>query len=52
MLHHKEVNWEKSFDYALNKNQGESNFGKFLYVGTGGEVALMTIDDLKTLLDA
>lgn len=38
------------YHYALNKNQGSDNAGKFLYVGTDGEITTISIDEIKILL--
>lgn len=44
------VNGKAVYDFAVSKNQGSSNAGKLLYIGENGEVTLIGINELKTLL--
>ena len=44
------VSGQAVYNFAVNKNQGVSNAGKLLYIGTNGNVTLISINDLKTLL--
>ena len=44
------VSGQAVYNFAVNKNQGVGNAGKLLYVDTNGNVTLISINELKTLL--